>query len=191
MLVAFMRLGFVDVGPCGWAARELASSQGVSLAVAERIQSEGLVYVVDFGLTCRLGRGLSAPTVQVAIECDGHAFHERTKEQAARDKSRDRALSRAGWIVLRFTGAELHADSDRCAEEAIGILNGWAKRVAASKSAPPVPAAAPVQRPFPPRRPAPGRDGPSHAELAAGATMLLEALEDGVPAPTKRPEFKR
>ena len=27
---------------------------------------------------------------QMIVECDGHDFHERTKEQASRDKERDR-----------------------------------------------------------------------------------------------------
>lgn len=43
----------------------------------------------------------------IVVECDGHAFHERTKEQAARDKSRDRSLS--------------YRDPCGCAVEAFGI----------------------------------------------------------------------
>jgi hypothetical protein len=35
----------------------------------------------------------------VAIECDGHNFHERTKEQVARDKSKDRYLTARGVTV--------------------------------------------------------------------------------------------
>lgn len=45
---------------------------------------------------------------RVAIELDGHDFHERTKEQVARDRSRDRDLSARGWRVARWTGSELH-----------------------------------------------------------------------------------
>jgi len=57
-----------------------------------------------------------APT-KVAIELDGHDFHERTKTQAQRDKSRDRALTKLGWKVLRFTGSEVFAEPQRVAEE--------------------------------------------------------------------------
>ena len=46
----------------------------------------------------------------VIVELDGHAFHERTKEQATRDKARDRWLSQRGYIVLRFTGSEVWAN---------------------------------------------------------------------------------
>jgi very-short-patch-repair endonuclease len=48
------------------------------------------------------------------IELDGHEFHERTKEQAQRDKSRDRELTSSGWRVLRFTGSEIHRDVKKC-----------------------------------------------------------------------------
>lgn len=44
------------------------------------------------------------------IECDGHDFHERTKEQAARDRKRDRDLQQLGFNVLRFTGSEIWKD---------------------------------------------------------------------------------
>lgn len=53
----------------------------------------------------------------VVVECDGHAFHERTKEQASRDKSRDRAILLAGYPVMRFTGSEIFADSVKCAAQ--------------------------------------------------------------------------
>jgi very-short-patch-repair endonuclease len=46
-------------------------------------------------------------TTAIAIECDGHDFHERTKQQAARDRKRDRTLQALGYVVLRFTGSEI------------------------------------------------------------------------------------
>jgi very-short-patch-repair endonuclease len=58
----------------------------------------------------------------VVIECDGHDFHERTKEQAKRDKSRDRYMQSIGFRVLRFTGSEIHADALRCAHEAAEFI---------------------------------------------------------------------
>lgn len=41
----------------------------------------------------------------VFIECDGHDFHERTKEQAAHDKKRDRAIQASNIPIMRFTGS--------------------------------------------------------------------------------------
>ena len=58
----------------------------------------------------------------VAIECDGHEFHEKTKEQAARDKSRDRALASYGVTTLRFTGSEIYRDPENCVAEIACVL---------------------------------------------------------------------
>lgn len=52
---------------------------------------------------------------KVVIECDGHDFHERTKEQAQRDKERDRIIQAAGYFVLRFTGSEIWKSPTKCA----------------------------------------------------------------------------
>lgn len=52
----------------------------------------------------------------LAVECDGHDFHERTKEQAKKDRSRDRRLQELGFTVYRFTGSEIHNDPIKCAE---------------------------------------------------------------------------
>lgn len=84
-------------------------------------------YRVDFGVVWYREKG---GLITVAVECDGHAFHERTKEQAARDKSRDRALLTMGWPVMRFTGSEIFADADNCANSiADTIFETWVRRV--------------------------------------------------------------
>ena len=54
---------------------------------------------------------------KIVVECDGHDFHERTKEQAARDRSRDRSLTEDGYRVVRFTGSEIWRDPWGCAQE--------------------------------------------------------------------------
>jgi very-short-patch-repair endonuclease len=66
-------------------------------------------------------------SLKIAVECDGHSFHERTKEQAQRDRSRDRALVADGWKVMRFTGREITKDALRCAEEVFRVFfdHGW------------------------------------------------------------------
>jgi very-short-patch-repair endonuclease len=58
---------------------------------------------------------------KVAIECDGHDFHERTKEQARRDKARDRYFASQRIAVARFTGSEIWANPIHCAEQALHI----------------------------------------------------------------------
>ena len=56
------------------------------------------------------------------IEADGHDFHERTKEQSAADKKRDRDLTALGWTPIRFTGSEIHRDALECASEVMRLL---------------------------------------------------------------------
>lgn len=64
---------------------------------------------------------------RVAIELDGHDFHERTREQAESDKSRDRLLQAKGWRVLRFTGSEIVRDVGSCWMDVIRhIAPEWA-----------------------------------------------------------------
>jgi very-short-patch-repair endonuclease len=57
------------------------------------------------------------------IECDGHEFHERTKKQAARDRSKDRTAQIAGFPILRFTGSEIYNRPRLCAEEVCLLIN--------------------------------------------------------------------
>ncbi len=76
-------------------------------------------YRLDFAMLCG--------GEKFAIDADGHEFHAATKAQVRHDKQRDRALTLAGWKVLRFTGSEIYADPDgvvrqlhRAADDAIG-----------------------------------------------------------------------
>ena len=59
---------------------------------------------------------------QMVIECDGHDFHERTKEQARRDRERDRLLQSFGFVVYRYTGQEIWQDVFACAKQAFDDL---------------------------------------------------------------------
>lgn len=61
------------------------------------------------------------------IECDGHDYHERTKEQARHDKERDRYFQSIGLLVLRYTGSEIYRDPVMTAAGALGILHQRAR----------------------------------------------------------------
>lgn len=56
---------------------------------------------------------------RLIVECDGHDYHERTKEQAARDRLRDREAQMQGIPVFRFTGSQIHRDPWACAREVV------------------------------------------------------------------------
>ncbi len=60
--------------------------------------------------------------LQLAIECDGHEFHERTKAQARRDRARDRWMQINKIMVLRFTGQEIWEDPIACASQVFMVI---------------------------------------------------------------------
>ena len=61
-------------------------------------------------------------TDRLIIECDGHDFHEKTKEQAKRDKERDREFQKLGYRVFHYTGSEVWNDTYKCAVEVLNTL---------------------------------------------------------------------
>lgn len=65
-------------------------------------------YRCDFVITIefpKLGRRR-----RIAIECDGHSFHDRTQEQASYDRRRDRKLLAVGVPTIRFTYSDITSD---------------------------------------------------------------------------------
>jgi restriction system protein len=85
-------------------------------------------YRLDFALTGHRG--------PVALEVDGHTYHERTPDQAAHDRRRDRELSQQGWTVLRFHRKEIDEDLPGCVAHVVAAYTGR-----------PVPVAEPVPAP--------------------------------------------
>jgi very-short-patch-repair endonuclease len=71
-------------------------------------------YVVDFLALFWDDRDFIMP---IAVECDGHDFHERTPRQAQYDKLRDRFFATNSIFVMRFTGREIKRDPVDCARQ--------------------------------------------------------------------------
>ncbi len=61
--------------------------------------------VVDFYLEKRNSK--------LCVYTDGHSYHERTEEQAQRDRKIDRKLQELNFTVLRYTGKEVNEDTDK------------------------------------------------------------------------------
>lgn len=104
--------------------------------------AEGVGYVAfqcPFDLAdrnIRIDIVLLAGADKYAVELDGHDFHERTKEQAARDKSRDRDLTLLGWRVLRFTGSDVWRDPAAVVAQMVSAMqSSWEADAAASAQA--------------------------------------------------------
>lgn len=94
-----------------------------SIYMAHQVEvsaNRGKTYRVDF-LVATTNAGTGQP-ILVAVECDGHEFHSRTKEQAASDRQRDRALLSLGITTVRFTGSEIWRDASACADELLTIV---------------------------------------------------------------------
>lgn len=93
----------------------VAGDEGVFLIPQYKIGA----YRVDFVLAFHERLALRDTVV---IELDGHDWHEKTKEQAARDKARDRYLSRHFGKVIHFTGSEIFDDVQKCALEILDVF---------------------------------------------------------------------
>lgn len=66
--------------------------------------------------------------MNLIIECDGHEFHERTKEQVIKDNQRNRDLLNNDYHILHFSGSEIYNTSTKCKREIIKyILNQYYK----------------------------------------------------------------
>jgi very-short-patch-repair endonuclease len=77
-------------------------------------------YRVDFAF---IGMTFEHRIIRIAVELDGHDFHERTKEQASKDKRRDRVLAANGWVTLRFTGSDVYRDPGAVLDEITATAN--------------------------------------------------------------------
>lgn len=101
--------------PKHWEKRGLAWESDLDFFVLPQFKVGQ--YRADFLVA---SRGL--PHCRVLVECDGHQFHEKTPEQAERDKRRDRELQAEGYPVLRFTGREIHRSPFDCSSEVVAFL---------------------------------------------------------------------
>ncbi len=61
--------------------------------------------------------------VQLCVYTDGHTYHERTEEQAQRDKRIDRKLQELGFQVLRYTGKDVNENIETIITE----IKKWIK----------------------------------------------------------------
>lgn len=72
-------------------------------------------YCADFLVEYRL----CGKSLKIAVECDGHDYHERTHTQASHDRRRDQIMQSLGYKVFRFTGSDINCDSYACAREVL------------------------------------------------------------------------
>ncbi|MDP4163365.1 MAG: DUF559 domain-containing protein [Bacillota bacterium] len=98
--------------------REIDSHSKIRVLIQKDVEFKHKKYRPDFIILCyALGKEF-----KFAIECDGHDYHEKTKEQAKRDKSRDRDLQSLGFRVIHFTGSEIFSDPKKCVCQTFDII---------------------------------------------------------------------
>lgn len=83
-----------------------------------RSQSRVGRYTADIELSL-VDISLNPCRITAYVECDGHDFHEKTKQQASKDKARDRAFQKSGALILRYSGSDIWGDPIGCAIDAI------------------------------------------------------------------------
>lgn len=66
---------------------------------------------------------ISKELPKIAIELDGHKFHEKTPLQVEKDKKRERFLISQGFTVIRFSGREIIKNAEICVNEVSLLVN--------------------------------------------------------------------
>jgi very-short-patch-repair endonuclease len=89
----------------------------------KRIKVDGRTYYADFCIDFIPDSCFKGNEYHLIIECDGHDFHERTKEQVAKGNNRDMDLKRAGYDVIHFSGSQIFKDPFQCAEDVLELLS--------------------------------------------------------------------
>jgi hypothetical protein len=97
-----------------------SSISGLAFPQVEVMSKGGDRYRLDLAIHA-LNRA-SGASAAIAVELDGHDFHERTKEQAERDRKRDRDLQALGWRVARFTGSQVNRDPLVAVRELVSFI---------------------------------------------------------------------
>ena len=97
------------------------------------VNTENKKYYVDFAFFAEDTEEIieiKNPNYKLVIECDGHEFHEKTKEQVAKDNEREYELKMLGFDVLRFSGSQIYNKPFRCAVNTLEYINKKVNEVA-------------------------------------------------------------
>lgn len=135
MLCALLVAAPIHFDDVKLAAGEREFHTGVRLS-SNRLVIEPQAYVGDYRVDFRVtaatdlwafdeGRRPYVADVDersTVVECDGHDWHDRSKDQARADRERDRALQALGFRVYRYTGSEIWEDVFRGAYQVVDDL---------------------------------------------------------------------
>lgn len=111
-----LELGFKSIGLSGFKDNYISS---INIKKQKAIFCGKIKYRVDFLIEVLLKNKAFKLFV---VECDGHEFHEKTKEQVVYDNERTRALQIEGYEVIRFSGTEIWNRPHKCAMQVLRII---------------------------------------------------------------------
>jgi len=94
-----------------WRFLEQAKKHDLVLKPQQKVDTSKGNFRIDYEISDPSGQ------LKLAIELDGHEFHEKTKAQVARDKRRERAITFKGYTVLRYSGHEICNNVSGCIDE--------------------------------------------------------------------------
>ncbi len=94
----------------------------VNIGAQKEIMVDNRKYRADFLIYVKYSTKADSYVKNFVIECDGHNFHEKTKEQVVYDNLRQRDLQRAGYTVIRFSGSEIYTSPQGCVRDIIGMI---------------------------------------------------------------------
>ena len=104
-------INFKTQYPLNWYGKNI-SIEGKTYGDSQNNYKEVLT-VVDFFI--------EKGETRLCIYTDGHTYHERTEEQAQRDRNIDRKLQELGFQVLRYTGKDV---KENC-QKIINDIKKW------------------------------------------------------------------
>ena len=84
----------------------LVSDEDYYFETQTEVEVNGKNYRLDFLYSEDYDKEVEKP-FRLAIECDGHDFHEKTKEQVEKRNKRDMDLKMAGYDVLHYSGSQI------------------------------------------------------------------------------------
>jgi len=101
-----------------WKYSKAEERFNVKINPRKKVRTIGGAFEIDF----LIKSSDDQTKLELAIELDGHEFHEKTKDQVIKDKRKERAIVTSGFPVLRFSGAEIVRNVRACVEEIISYL---------------------------------------------------------------------
>jgi len=84
---------------------EVMKASGLAPERQFPVRGDESSHMLDLAVFCREGN--------IDVECDGESYHT-GPDKAEADRTRDNALTAAGWRVLRFSGREIRSRPDDC-----------------------------------------------------------------------------